>query len=242
MIDELYEYYRNNLTFYSRVIKQIPWFLRYTIFASYVIANISILTTLWLPIIIPFESPSFSMWMYILITVDVIFALIFCVLYRFYVFKIIRTKFYNAYIKEKYSWSKSKFNLYLLHDLQNYLIENEFNFDKFNILIEAIENQIKRARRIETSFFITFGILIIPVWEKIVDCIQEWFTIRGVNLVYGFIFLIIGILLLSWLRKKIEFFNSQALFIRHVKLDNLKEMLLELQLKDYKFPKKWKRD
>ncbi len=246
MIEELYNYYCKNLTYNSCILKLIPWYIRRPIFLCFYIALFLAVLVIILPMLTIIESFIYSICPILLGNLSIVLLCIASLLMVIpfmildnHVKKVIKTndKLRHIYDYQKDNWSRRDFQLYLLQNLERHLINEKIQFKKLDKVIEGLQHQIDKGRRIMVSFFVTFGILIIPIWEKIVDNISYWCIKSGMPETKSLIVLILFVIFLSILRHRLEYILNDYYKIRYVGLSDLRDLLLELQMKDYNFPK-----
>lgn len=216
MIDDLFKFYNDNLTFESAVIKQ-NGFLKnspfYLLILAYVGSGISYM-----------------------ITQNYVFGIIAIALPVLSVFV---GRFINALlIKDKYpnfwsswiSWSSSGFNNMFLDRLEERLKNIDDN--KLDKIQELIKERANRARIPSIVFISTFAGLFIPLWSSYISAIMDNTMKKSGIEVMSLVFLIFLLLIIS-----VSFTSPMlaeirdSLITRYMKWDRLNYLISDMRLR-----------
>lgn len=215
MIDDLFKFYKDNLTFESAVIRK-NGFLKngvfYLLICAYICFGISFMIT---------HNWFFGIIAIIIIVTSVIWGRVINVL-------LIKAK-YPAFWSSWISWSNSEFNKMFLDRLEDYLKDKDDN--KLDKIQELIKERVNRAKYPSIVFISTFAGLFIPLWSSFINAIMDSMKKNGIEMM-GFVFLIFSLLIIS------VSFNSPMfaelrdnLITQYMKWNQLNDLISDMRLR-----------
>ena len=214
VVDDLYQFYKNELTFKSAVIRYVSPIWKWLFSFSIIFFILLIITYL--------------------ITQNTLLGIA-SIAFLILVALVTRIK-YSLLIKQKYpelwvswgNWSKPGFHKMYLDRLEIYLdsIENS----KLDELQKVIKERANQSRIPLIISFSTFGALFIPLWNSYISTIFSSFKnnkIEDIGIVFSiFLFLILSISIISPIISEIR----DNILTQYVKLNRLNDLISEVRL------------
>lgn len=215
MINNLFKYYKNNLTFEGAVIrengfwKNSPFYLLLLTYIGFVISFT--ITHSWyfgILAIIFFISSALAS-------------------------KIINASFikveFNDFWVSKFSWSRSEFNNMFLDKLEKHLKNKDDN--QLDIIQELIKERANRTKIHSIVFMSTFAGLFIPLWNSYINTVMNSMKkeeiVSMTYLFLIFLLLIISVSLLSPILADIR----DILITQYMKWNKLNDLISEMRLR-----------
>lgn len=215
MIDDLFKFYKDNLTFESAVIRK-NGFLKNSLFYLLILAYIGFTISY-------------------VITQKLVFGIVAVILILLSVF--VGRLINSLSVKALYpnlsiswiNWSTSGFNNMFLDRLEEHLKDMDDN--KLDKIQELIKERANRARIPSLVFISTFAGLFIPLWSSYINAIMNSMKkdeIEMVGLVFlMFLLLVISVSFISPMLAEIR----DILITRHMKWNRLNDLISEMRLR-----------
>lgn len=215
MIDDLFKFYKDNLTFESVVIRK-NGFLKnspfYLLIIAYVGFGISYLIT---------QNFVFGIIAIIAIILSVFVG-------SFITALLIKDKFPIFWLS-RFNWSTSGLNSMFLDRLEEYLKDVDNN--KLDKIQDLIKERANRARIPSIVFISTFAGLFIPLWSSYINAIMGSMKKCGIEAM-GFVFLMFLLLIIS-----VSFLSlmladiRDSLITRYLKWNRLNDLISDMRLR-----------
>ncbi len=215
MIDDLFNFYKDNLTFESAVIKQ-NGFLKNTLFyllvLAYVGLGISYLIT---------QNYAFGITAIVLIILSVFVG-------RFINALLIKAKYPSLWLS-CFNWSSKGFNKMFLDRLEIYL--KDIDDSKLDKIQELINERANRAKIPSIIFISTFAGLFIPLWSSYISTTMDLIKEKGIEAT-GLIFLMFLLLIfsVSFISPMLSEIRDNVI-TRHMKWNQLNDLISDMRLR-----------
>ena len=221
MVDvyELFAFYKQSLSFKSRVLKGGYKSKVIDLFAALaVMFGITAVISQVLSLFLKEGGECRDIIFFVCLGIAILFEIVFMILTPYYIRRailkddILKTNIYDDKTKR---WSKSKFRLLALKELKGYLISNDFNFDKFDILEKQLEGEAKLKRKMMYAF-----------WGVLASTIIQGLPLNSSIFILKFIFLSFLVALIALMY---EWISNNYVFTEYAKYKDLIDMLRTLQ-------------
>lgn len=215
MIEDLYQYYKNNLTFESIVIGK-NGFLKNSLFYFSFIAFICLIAVYLLT--------QDDIWGVVAFIVAIVSAIV----GRYTFANMIKRNYPNYYIS-RFDWSTSGLNGMYLDSLENHLKNIDDN--KLDIIQELIKERANRSRIPSIVAISTFVALVVPLWNAYISAIMDSLKKEGfVAMGFAFIIFLGLIIALSGLSLMFTIARDNLL-TRYMSWNRLNNLISEMRLR-----------